>query len=116
MSDAQVPDSLVDKTIAVLGGTGPQGRGLAGRFASAGLTVVIGSRDSQRAADAAAPVDEGSAAEQAQFLLPDSTVVRAFHHVSAVTLEDPDIATIETDVLVLGDVREATDLRYSLSR
>ena len=31
------------------------------------------------------------------------------------TLEDPDIATIETDVLVLGDVREATDLVQDLA-
>jgi hypothetical protein len=36
-------------TIAILGGTGPQGRGLALRFARAGLDVVIGSRDAARA-------------------------------------------------------------------
>lgn len=35
--------------IAILGGTGPQGRGLARRFAAAGLTVVIGSRAPERA-------------------------------------------------------------------
>jgi NADPH-dependent F420 reductase len=36
-------------SIAVLGGTGHQGRGLAQRFARAGARVVVGSRDPQRA-------------------------------------------------------------------
>ena len=48
-----LPESLSGKTVAVLGGTGPQGRGLARRFADAGLPVVIGSRSAERAADAA---------------------------------------------------------------
>jgi NADPH-dependent F420 reductase len=43
-------------TIAVLGGTGPEGFGLALRWAGAGETVIIGSRDSQRAQDAAAKI------------------------------------------------------------
>ncbi|HYO36353.1 MAG TPA: NAD(P)-binding domain-containing protein, partial [Geodermatophilus sp.] len=34
----------------MLGGTGPQGRGLARRFAAAGVRVVLGSRDADRAA------------------------------------------------------------------
>ncbi|MBJ26386.1 MAG: NADPH-dependent F420 reductase [Rhodospirillaceae bacterium] len=38
-------------TIAILGGTGPQGRGLALRFAMAGVDVFIGSRDASRAAE-----------------------------------------------------------------
>lgn len=40
-------------TVAVLGGTGPQGRGLARRFARAGLPVVLGSRAAERAVEAA---------------------------------------------------------------
>lgn len=196
MSD---PRPLHDQTIAVLGGTGPQGRGLARRFAAAGLRVVIGSRTADRAesiaaeladsirehagpadrepgnggpadlrltgasnADAAAAgdivlvvvpwdghadllrtlapqlagkvvvdcvnplgfdkqgpfalrVEEGSATEQAQALLPDSTVVGAFHNLSATLLEDPARASIETDVLVLGDERDATDLIEELA-
>ena len=60
-------------------------------------------------------VEEGSAAQQAQALLPDSTVVGAFHSVSAVLLDDPDVASVDTDVLVLGDVREATDLVQALA-
>lgn len=172
--------TITDQTIAVLGGTGPQGRGLARRFAAAGLTVVIGSRTSERGeaaakvlaevgavsggsnAEAAAvgdivlvvvpweghkelleslveplrgkvvvdcvnplgfdkqgpyalAVEEGSAAQQASAVLPESRVVGAFHHVSAVLLEDPGVASVETDVLVLGDDREATDLVQALA-
>jgi NADPH-dependent F420 reductase len=163
-------------TVAVLGGTGPQGRGLARRFAAAGVPVVLGSRDAGRASQAAQPmtdaglpihgaanaaaaaagqivivavpyegheqllkslsteltgkivvdcvnplgfdkqgcyqliVPEGSAAQQAAALLPDSRVVAAFHHVSAVLLEDESLESVDTDVLVLGDDREATDI------
>lgn len=172
--------SITDHTIAVLGGTGPQGRGLARRFAAAGLTVVIGSRAAERAeaaaealaevgavsgasnADAAAAgdivliavpwdghkellaelkphldgkvvidcvnplgfdkqgayaleVEEGSATQQAAAILTDSRVVGAFHNVSAVLLEDPEVASIDTDVMVLGDDREATDLVQELA-
>jgi 8-hydroxy-5-deazaflavin:NADPH oxidoreductase len=175
---SSLPESLVGKTVAVLGGTGPQGRGLARRFAAAGVPVVIGSRSADRAADVAAelpsgvrgadnagaaatgdivvvavpwdghgelltslkaelagkvvvdcvnplgfdkqgayalPVEEGSAAQQAQAILSDSVVVGAFHNVSAVTLEDPEAESVDTDVLVLGDVREATDLVQDLA-
>jgi hypothetical protein len=58
----------------------------------------------------ALPVEEGSAAQQALAVLPDSRVVAAFHHVSAVLLLDESVETLDTDVLVLGDDREATDL------
>ena len=169
--------------IGVLGGTGPQGRGLARRWAAAGLEVVIGSRDAARAAEVAVgladgtgdgrvrgatnadcasstdlvvvavpyagmadllgsladplagtlvvscvnplgfdkqgayalDVPEGSAALQAARLLPASTVVAAFHHVSAVLLEDPSVETVDTDVLVLGDDRDATDRVQALA-
>ena len=39
--------------IAILGGTGPAGAGLALRWARAGETIILGSRDAQRAQDAA---------------------------------------------------------------
>lgn len=174
--------SLEIHTIAVLGGTGPQGRGLARRFALAGLTVVVGSREAERAekaasrladatggavsgaanADAAAAgdvvlvavpweahaemlrelksnlsgkvvvdcvnplgfdkqgayalaVEEGSATQQAAAILTDSTVVGAFHNVSAVLLENPDVEAVDSDVLVLGDDRDATDLVQALA-
>ena len=60
-------------------------------------------------------VDEGSAAEQAATVLPDSRVVGAFHHVSAVVLLDPEVASVDLDVMVLGDDREATDLVQALA-
>lgn len=157
--------------IGILGGTGPQGRGLTRRFAAAGHEVLIGSRSLERAQEAAAdyadvgsvsggtnadaasaelvvvtvpydghaallaelaeelagrivvdcvnplgfdrqgpyalPVAAGSAAQEAQQLLPRSTVVAAFHHVSAVLLDDPSVQRIEGDVLVLGEDRDA---------
>jgi 8-hydroxy-5-deazaflavin:NADPH oxidoreductase len=61
------------------------------------------------------PVAEGSAAEQAAAVLPESSVVGAFHHVSAVLLLDPGVAVIDLDVLVLGDDRAATDLVQALA-
>jgi NADPH-dependent F420 reductase len=60
-------------------------------------------------------VPEGSAAQQAQALLPESRVTAAFHHVSAVLLEDAAVPKLELDVLVLGDDREATDLVCALA-
>ncbi len=48
---------LNDKIIAVLGGTGAEGSGLALRWAHAGLSVVIGSRDRARAAETAAQLN-----------------------------------------------------------
>ncbi len=46
--------ALKGRTVSVLGGTGPQGRGLARRFASAGVPVSIGSRNAKRAEETAA--------------------------------------------------------------
>jgi 8-hydroxy-5-deazaflavin:NADPH oxidoreductase len=55
-------------------------------------------------------VPEGSAAEQAAAVLPDTIVTGAFHHVSAKLLLDPAVDLIDLDVLVLGDDQQATDL------
>ncbi|MGW0803187.1 NADPH-dependent F420 reductase [Nonomuraea sp. NPDC002799] len=165
-------------SIAILGGTGDQGKGLARRFALAGHPVLIGSRSAERAQEAAnaigsgatggenaavaaeadivivavpyeghkalleslrselagkividcvnplgfdkqgayaLPVEEGSAAQQAAAVLPDSRVVAAFHHVSAVVLMDPAVDKVDLDVLVLGEDREATDTVQALA-
>lgn len=59
--------------------------------------------------------EEGSAAEQAYGLLPDSRVTAAFHHLSAVLLQDPETDEIDTDVLVLGEERAATDAVQALA-
>lgn len=159
-------------TIAVIGGTGPQGMGLGYWFALAGHKVLLGSRTHDRAVAAAAELatrlpagtsiygtdnskaaesaeiivlavpfeghdelvaslreqmmgkiviscvnplgfdkngpfgldmDGGSAAERAATLLPGSTVVGAFHHLSAVVLHAHDGPLIAEDVLVCGD-------------
>src|SRR3954447_5267019 len=44
-------------TIAIVGGTGPQGKGLGYRFAKGGHDVVLGSRSEDRAAAAAGELD-----------------------------------------------------------
>jgi hypothetical protein len=59
--------------------------------------------------------DEGSAAQQAAALLPDSRVTAAFHHLSAVLLQNPDVEEIDTDVMVLGDSRADTDIVQALA-
>ena len=163
--------------IPILGGTGALGYGLAVRWAQAGLDVVIGSRDADRAAGAAEKVAgvvsganvvglgnedaaargpivfltvpfraqsetlnnlrgalepgqilvdctvplaaavsgkatrslgvwQGSAAQQAQEMVPEGvTVVSALHTVGAPTLADLD-AELGEDVLVCGDKKK----------
>src|SRR4051812_23483411 len=62
-------------TLAFLGGTGDQGRGLARRFALAGHPVLIGSRSAERAA--------GIAAELAATLPDGASVVGAANREAA---------------------------------
>ena len=169
--------------LAILGGTGPEGKGLALRLAMAGETPIIGSRDAGRGADAAeelaqsvpgvvikgsdnagavasadvvflafpyegqrpvledlgaalkgkivvsviAPmkfergkgasaveVEAGSAAQEAQDMLPDSQVVAAFQNASAEELLDPS-ANMEGDVVVCSDHPEAKKLVMELA-
>src|SRR5260370_340941 len=52
--------SLDGLVIAILGGTGEQGRGLARRFAMAGHQVIIGSRNHDRAHGVARPIGRGA--------------------------------------------------------
>jgi NADPH-dependent F420 reductase len=59
--------------------------------------------------------EEGSAAEQAAALLPESRVTAAFHHLSAVLLQDPAIEKIDTDVMVLGDRRADCEIVQALA-
>ncbi|WP_329194805.1 MULTISPECIES: NADPH-dependent F420 reductase [unclassified Streptomyces] len=60
-------------------------------------------------------VPEGSAAQQAAALLPDSRVTAAFHHLSAVLLQDESVEEIDTDVMVLGESRADTDVVQALT-
>ncbi|MFE9646722.1 NADPH-dependent F420 reductase [Streptomyces sp. NPDC006365] len=164
--------------VGVLGGTGPQGKGLAYRLARAGQKVIIGSRAAERAQSAADELghgvegadnaecarrsdivivavpwdghgktleslreelsgklvvdcvnplgfdkkgayalkpEEGSAAEQAAALLPGSRVTAAFHHLSAVLLQDPEVEEIDTDVMVLGEDRADVEMVQALA-
>ena len=59
-------------------------------------------------------VPEGSAAQQAAALLPQSRVVAAFHHISAKLLLEGD-GPVDTDVLVAGDDRDDKDLVIALA-
>ncbi len=170
------------EVLAFIGGTGPEGLGLAARFAAAGHEIVIGSRSPERAQQAvekikarvpqaratgmvnqeavrrgdivfvtipfaghrdtlealasaigakvvvdvvsplsfeggkiaAIAVPEGSAAEQAQALLPQAQVVAAFHHLDASQLMRVEEAA-EVDVLVCGDHQEAKERVMALA-
>ncbi|MEM6985184.1 MAG: NADPH-dependent F420 reductase [Pseudomonadota bacterium] len=53
-------------TIAIVGGTGPQGQGLALRLAQAGLRTVIGSREASRAVEVAQALTSKLAAGSAE--------------------------------------------------
>src|SRR5437879_9286993 len=46
------------RPIAILGGTGPAGTGLALRWARAGEAIIIGSREAQRAQQTASKIKE----------------------------------------------------------
>jgi hypothetical protein len=47
-------------SIGMIGGTGPEGKGLAARFARAGLEVIIGSRSAERGEETANAVREAA--------------------------------------------------------
>ena len=48
-------------------------------------------------------------------LLPDARVTAAFHHLSAVLLQDPAIEKIDTDAMVLGDSRADCEIVQALA-
>ncbi|HET7440260.1 MAG TPA: NADPH-dependent F420 reductase [Terriglobales bacterium] len=54
----------MSRPIAILGGTGPAGMGLALRWARAGETIIIGSRDTARAEDAAGKIRQRASGAQ----------------------------------------------------
>ena len=79
------------KTIAVIGGTGPEGRGLALRWAAAGHRVIIGSRDASRAQAAAAEL-----AARARGNVEGADLVDAATRAGIVVLAVPFSAQLET--------------------
>jgi NADPH-dependent F420 reductase len=60
-------------------------------------------------------VAEGSAAQQAAALLPESRVCAAFNHVSAPLLADPEVERIDLDVLICTEDREAVGIVAGLA-
>jgi NADPH-dependent F420 reductase len=168
--------------IALIGGTGPEGIGLALRLAQAGERIIIGSRSEARARAAAdkirarlpqadvrgaenaaaareadviivtvpyegqgqtlellrdhiaakvvidavvpldlgrsrvsvLPVEEGSAAQQAQRLLPRARVAAAFQHINAERLADLE-APLDADVVVCSDDPDAKRTAMALA-
>jgi 8-hydroxy-5-deazaflavin:NADPH oxidoreductase len=64
-------------TVAIVGGTGPEGRGLALRWARAGLRVVIGSRDESRARTIAQDLNGRLASDKVIEGMENSAAVRA---------------------------------------
>ncbi|WP_326552646.1 NADPH-dependent F420 reductase [Micromonospora sp. NBC_01813] len=63
----------------------------------------------------ALPVAQGSAAQQAAALLPESRVCAAFNHVSAPLLADPAIERIDLDVLICAEDRDAAAVVAALA-
>lgn len=110
-------------TIAIIGGTGPQGRGLALRFARAGVPVAIGSRDADRAAEIAAELSEklpaGSASisghgNGAAVLAADEIVILSVpwsgHNATLEGIKDGLMGKILVDIVVplaQGDPKKA---------
>ena len=62
----------------------------------------------------AVSVPEGSAALEAQAILPGSTVIAAFQNLSAHELLVPD-RSVDSDVVVCGDEREAKSMVMRLA-
>mgnify|MGYP001311145220 CR=1 FL=1 len=175
----------MNKKIALIGGTGPEGKGLAKRFAISGNEIYIGSRNKERGQeialelknelqknyndivieggdndemakqasiciivvpysahqatleqikehlqnkiviDAVVPmefqkgprsidVSDGSATEEAAKILDKSTVIGAFHNLSAEILQNLEL-DVHGDVLVTGNDKDAKKLVMDLS-
>src|SRR5713226_8185615 len=81
------------RPIAVLGGTGPEGFGLALRWATAGETVIIGSRDAKRAQDAANTI-RGKVGPRAQVSGDENTAACAAADLLLLTIPFEGHATL----------------------
>lgn len=75
--------------IGILGGTGPEGRGLAVRFAVAGHNVAIGSRDEDRAAQVAGEVSASIGDPGARDRISGTSNVEAAHSGEVVIVAVP---------------------------
>ena len=119
VSGAANADACAEADIVVLAVPWDGHDDLVGSLPLAGKTVVSCVNplafDKRGAHGLVIDAGEGSAAERAQALAPEATVVGAFHNVSAVVLLDESVASVDCDVLVLGEVREATDTVIALA-
>lgn len=75
----------MSRKIGILGGTGSEGSGLAARWAAAGEHIIIGSRDAQRAAEAAKAL---------RGRLGSNATVDGADNASAVTQSDVIVLTV----------------------
>jgi NADPH-dependent F420 reductase len=103
-------------TIAILGGTGKEGPGLALRWASAGYSIIIGSRQLEKAEATAAELntklgistirglENGPAARQADLCV--LTVVQAAHQAALEGLKDDLQGKILVDATARVDFRD----------
>ncbi|HTC48810.1 MAG TPA: NADPH-dependent F420 reductase [Candidatus Aquilonibacter sp.] len=81
------------RPIAILGGTGPAGTGLALRWARAGETIIIGSRDAKRAQEAAEQI-KAKAGSQAQISGMENAAVCAASDLLVLTVPFEGQATL----------------------
>lgn len=91
------------EAVAILGGTGEEGRGLAYRWAKAGIRVIIGSRDAQRAIAAAREIAARSGAKTRVEGMENSAAVAAAEVVVLAVPFEAQIATLKS---VKGAFRE----------
>ena len=80
---------MTKPTIAVIGGTGAEGSGLAVRWAAAGYPIVIGSRSAEKAVNAATELSEG--------LPADSAAIRGVSNGDAATQGDLIVLSVPYD-------------------
>lgn len=86
-------------TIAVIGGTGPEGGGLALRWAAAGHRVILGSRDAQKAQVAA-----DALAAKARGKVEGTDIVDAAKRAEIVVLAVPFSAQLDTAKRMAGEL------------
>lgn len=99
----------MSRTIAIVGGTGPLGSGLALRWARAGERIIIGSRDAQRARIGAGQIREKIRAATPLFNLDDPSQVSGADNASAVAAAEVAVLAVpfEGHALLLKQLKPA---------
>lgn len=108
--------SKTTSTIAVLGGTGKEGPGLALRWASAGYKIIIGSRQTEKATATAAEINEKLGIESVLGMINSEaarkadlcilTVVQSAHQAALESLKDDLKGKILVDATARVDFRD----------